>query len=38
MTELNGLGLNYNLENNKGKIIPLTRPGLGVQYRMPFKK
>ena len=38
MTELNGVGLDYNLENNKGKIIPLTRPGLGVQFRMPFKK
>lgn len=38
MTELNGIGLDYNLENNKGKIIPLTRPGLGVQFRMPFKK
>ena len=38
MTELNGLGLDYNMENNKGKIIPLTRPGLGVQFRMPFKK
>jgi len=38
MTELNGKGLDYNLENNKGKIIPLTRPGLGVQYAMPFKK
>ena len=38
MTELNAVGLDYNLENNKGKIIPLTRPGLGVQFRMPFKK
>ena len=38
MTELNGLGLDYNMENNKGKIIPLTKPGLGVQFRMPFKK
>ena len=37
MTELNGIGLDYNMENNKGKIIPLTRPGLGVQFRMPFK-
>ena len=38
MTELNAVGLDYNLENNKGKIIPLTKPGLGVQFRMPFKK
>ena len=38
MTELNAVGLDYNMENNKGKIIPLTRPGLGVQFRMPFKK
>ncbi len=38
MTELNGLGLDYNMENNKGKIIPLTKPGLGVQFKMPFKK
>jgi L-alanine-DL-glutamate epimerase-like enolase superfamily enzyme len=38
MTELNGVGLDYNLETNKGKIIPLTKPGLGVQFRMPFKK
>ena len=38
MTELNAVGLDYNMENNKGKIIPLTKPGLGVQFRMPFKK
>ncbi len=38
MTELNGIGLDYNLENNKGKIRPLTKPGLGVKYAMPFKK
>ena len=38
MTELNGVGLNYSLEKNKGKIAPLTLPGLGVQYRNPFKK
>jgi L-alanine-DL-glutamate epimerase-like enolase superfamily enzyme len=38
MTELNGHGLDYNMENNKGKIIPLPKPGLGVQYAMPFKR
>ena len=38
MTELNAVGLDYNMENNKGKIIPLTKPGLGVQFREPFKK
>ena len=38
MTELNGLGLDYNMENNKGKIMPLQKPGLGVQYAMPFKR
>jgi len=38
MTELNGIGLDYNMENNKGKIIPLQKPGLGVQFKMPFKK
>ncbi len=38
MTELNGLGLDYNIENNKGKIMPLQKPGLGVQFKMPFKK
>ena len=38
MTELNGIGLDYNMEKNKGKILPLTKPGLGVQYKMPFKK
>ena len=38
MNELNGVGLDYNMEKNKGKILPLTKPGLGVQYAMPFKK
>jgi len=38
MTELNGVGLNYEFEQNTGKIAPLTSPGLGVQYRNPFKK
>lgn len=38
MTELNGVGLNYSFENENGKIQPLKYPGLGVQYRPPFKK
>ncbi len=38
MTELNGVGLNYHFENENGKIQPLLSPGLGVQYRPPFKK
>ena len=38
MTELNGVGLDYNFEQHNGKIAPLTYPGLGVQYRPPFKK
>ena len=38
MTELNGVGLDFSLDQNNGKIAPLQRPGLGVQYRMPFKK
>jgi L-alanine-DL-glutamate epimerase-like enolase superfamily enzyme len=38
MTELNGVGLNYSAENIHGKIAPLVNPGLGVQYRPPFKK
>ncbi len=38
MTELNGVGLNYHFENENGKIQPLQSPGLGVQYRPPFKK
>lgn len=38
MTELNGVGLNYSFSDVNGKIAPLMRPGLGVQYRMPFKK
>ena len=38
MTALNGVGLDYSFENNNGVIAPLTRPGLGVQYRPPFAK
>jgi L-alanine-DL-glutamate epimerase-like enolase superfamily enzyme len=38
MTEFNGVGLHYSFENNNGKIEPLVRPGLGVQYRTPFVK
>ncbi len=38
MTELNGVGLDYNFEQNNGKIAPLNNSGLGVQYRPPFKK
>jgi L-alanine-DL-glutamate epimerase-like enolase superfamily enzyme len=38
MTELNGVGLNYSFENNNGVIEPLTKFGLGVQYRKPFIK
>jgi L-alanine-DL-glutamate epimerase-like enolase superfamily enzyme len=38
MTELNGIGLDYSFEKNTGTITPLTAPGLGVQYRPPFKK
>ncbi len=38
MTELNGVGLNYSFENNKGCIQPLMHYGLGVQYRNPFLK
>jgi len=38
MTELNGVGLNYSFENNKGCIQPLMFYGLGVQYRKPFIK
>jgi L-alanine-DL-glutamate epimerase-like enolase superfamily enzyme len=38
MTELNGVGLNYHFEDENGKIQPLQSPGLGVQYRPPFKK
>ncbi len=38
MTELNGVGLNYHFENENGKIQPFQSPGLGVQYRPPFKK
>lgn len=38
MTELNGIGLDFSFEQNNGKIAPLRRPGLGVQYRTPFVK
>ena len=38
MTELNGVGLDFSFAQSSGKIAPLHRPGLGVQYRMPFKK
>jgi L-alanine-DL-glutamate epimerase-like enolase superfamily enzyme len=38
MTEINGVGLNYEFHQNKGQIQPLTLAGLGVQYRPPFKK
>jgi len=38
MTELNGVGLDFSFAQSSGKIAPLVRPGLGVQYRMPFKK
>ena len=38
MTELNGVGLDFSLDQNNGKIAPLHRPGLGVQYRAPFVK
>jgi L-alanine-DL-glutamate epimerase-like enolase superfamily enzyme len=38
MTELNGVGLDFSFAQNNGQIAPLLKPGLGVQYRMPFKK
>jgi L-alanine-DL-glutamate epimerase-like enolase superfamily enzyme len=38
MTELNGVGLDFSFDQNNGKIAPLHRPGLGVQYRAPFVK
>ncbi len=38
MTELNGVGLNFSAENKNGQIAPLVGPGLGVQYKTPFKK
>ena len=38
MTELNGTGLNFNFQNENGKIEPLTASGLGVQYTPPFVK
>ena len=38
MTELNGVGLDFEFQQNKGQIQPLIAPGLGVQYRPPFKK
>ena len=37
MTELNGVGLDFEFQQNKGQIQPLIA-GLGVQYRPPFKK
>jgi len=38
MTQLNAVGLNYSFENKDGKIEPLQKPGLGVQYKHPFNK
>lgn len=38
MTELNGKGLDFALNNNSGHITPLNKPGLGVTFSMPFKK
>lgn len=38
MTELNGVGLNFSYNQVNGLITPLSAPGLGVQYRPPFKK
>ena len=38
MTELNGVGLDFSFAQNNGKIAPLIKPGLGVQYRAPFVK
>ncbi len=38
MTELNGVGLDFSFAQSNGKIAPLNRPGLGVQYRTPFVK
>lgn len=38
MTELNGVGLDFSFEQNNGRIRPLNKPGLGVQYRIPFMK
>jgi L-alanine-DL-glutamate epimerase-like enolase superfamily enzyme len=38
MTELNGVGLDFSFAQNNGKIVPLIKPGLGVQYRAPFVK
>ena len=38
MTELNGVGLDFSFDHSNGKIAPLHRPGLGVQYRNPFVK
>ena len=38
MTTWNGVGLDYDEQNNRGKIKPLKKPGLGVQYLPPFKK
>jgi hypothetical protein len=28
----------YHFQEHDGKIAPLTKPGLGVQFKMPFKK
>ena len=38
MTELNGVGLDFSFNQENGRVAPLTAPGLGVQYRSPFKK
>jgi L-alanine-DL-glutamate epimerase-like enolase superfamily enzyme len=38
MTELNGVGLDFSFNQVNGHIAPLTAPGIGVQYRSPFKK
>jgi len=38
MTELNAEGLDYSFDNKIGKIAPLTKPGLGVHFKIPFKK
>jgi arginyl-tRNA synthetase len=38
MTELNGKGLSFSFNQQNGCIAPLTAPGLGVQYQVPFKK
>jgi hypothetical protein len=38
MTELNGVELDFSFNQQNGLIAPLNAPGLGVQYRPPFKK